>query len=59
MNEQTNTTIPPGEIPHAERWSQQNSPGGKTPRQMTAFIFFCAGFIAALFIIDPFKHHIK
>jgi len=26
---------------------------------VTAFIFFCAGFIAALFILDPFKEHIK
>lgn len=55
MNEQTNTTVPPGEIPHAERWSQQNSPGGKTQHQMTALI------LLALFaiILDPFKHHIK
>jgi len=26
---------------------------------MTLFLFFCAGFIAALFILDPFKEHIK
>ncbi len=38
---------------------RKRPPGKKKKKQMTAFIFFCAGFIAALFILDPFKEHIK
>ena len=38
---------------------RKRPPGGKREKQMTAFIFFFAGFIAALFILDPFKEHIK